>query len=67
MVVGLAGVLVVTLATVFIGNEKKSTCERSMVPLVELAPISEKVQAGNVVAVTDETVGVVILRVGACR
>ena len=56
---GLGGVFAETVAVVLIGNATKSTCERSMVPLAELAPISEKVHAGKVFPVTDTTVAAV--------
>ena len=62
--VGLAGVggevvaAADTLAVVFIGKARKSTCERSMVALVVLAPISEKAHAGKVLPVTSDAVGV---------
>ena len=56
---GLGGVFAETVAVVLIGNARKSTCERSMVPLAELAPISEKVHAGKVFPVTDTTVAAV--------
>ena len=65
IVEGFGGVFAVTDAVVFIGNEKKSTWDRSIVPVVALAPISENVHAGKAFDVTSVTVGAVRLSVGS--